>query len=180
MLDTLDRATRCEDDCKEVDCVESLPMQKFGDMNFNTEGYNSEGDSDYCPSEDCEEDDLEYDSEAEVSDAEADVVCVKAAANKYVRSLQRQCRAVRRAGAKRAGTARWSFLCLNDLYLPRPVQTIGEASLVGAICETFNLNFFLSVVGLKLEPVNKMINKQVADTCFVLFFVTGFVPGLRL
>jgi hypothetical protein len=47
---------------------------------------------------------------------------------------------------------------------PRPVETIGEVSLVGAICETFNLNFFLSVVGLKLEPINKMIAKQVDDT----------------
>jgi hypothetical protein len=48
---------------------------------------------------------------------------------------------------------------------PRPVETVGEASLIGAICEVFNLNFFLSVVGLKLEPVNKMIAKQVVDTC---------------
>ena len=112
VLDTLDRATRCEDDCKEVDCVESLPVQKFGDINLDAEGYNSEGDSDYCPSEDCEEDDLEYDSEAEVSDAEDEVVCEKAKANNYVRSLQRQRRAVRRAGTKRAGTAR-SVSCLH-------------------------------------------------------------------
>jgi len=144
VLDTLDRATRCEDDCKEVDCVESLPMQKFGDMNFNAKGYNSEGDSDYCPSKDCEEDDLEYDSEAEISGAEADHVCEKAKANNYVRSLQRRCRAVRRPGTKWAGTARSvsrlhcrNKSLLNDPRSPRPVETIGEASLVGAICKTF-------------------------------------------
>jgi hypothetical protein len=110
VLDTLDRATRCEDGCKAVDWVECLHVQKFGDMNFESEGYNSEGDSDFCPSEeDCEEDNLEYDSEAEVSDAEADLLCEKAKANNYVRSLQRRCRAVRRAGSKRAGTARLVF-----------------------------------------------------------------------
>jgi hypothetical protein len=38
VLDTLDRATRCKDDCKEVDCVESLPVKKFCDINFDVEG----------------------------------------------------------------------------------------------------------------------------------------------
>ena len=51
------------------------------------------------------------------------------------------------------------FLASRSRLLPRPVETIGEASLVGKVCEAFSINSFLSVVGLKLEPVIKMIAK---------------------
>ena len=32
---------------------------------------------------------------------------------------------------------------------------------MGMLCEVVSLNFFLAIVGLKLEPVNKRIVKQV-------------------
>jgi hypothetical protein len=57
--------------------------------------------------------------------------------------------------------------------LLRPAATIGEASLM--LCEAVSLNFFLSVVGLKLEPVNKMIVKQV-DNSALLPCLKCFAP----
>ena len=43
------------------------------------------------------------------------------------------------------------------------------------LCEAVSLNFFLSVVGLKLEPVNKMIVKQV-DNSALLPCLKCFAP----
>ena len=53
--------------------------------------------------------DLATRCEAEVCDAEDDVMCEKDETNNYVRSVQRRCHAVRRAGTKRAGTAKVRF-----------------------------------------------------------------------
>ena len=41
----------------------------------------------------------------------------------------------------------------------RPVDGIGEASLLGALAEIFGVNFFLSVIGLELVPVHKISKK---------------------
>jgi len=56
-----------------------------------------------------------------------------------IKKIRRNARAVRRAGAKVAGTT-------------EPAKTIGEASILGAFAEVLGLNFFLSVVGLQLVP----------------------------
>merc|ERR1711925_43017 len=57
-----------------------------------------------------------------------------------IKTIRRNARAVRRAGAKAAGL--------------EPAKTIGEASLLGVVAEIVGLNFFLSVVGLQLVPAN--------------------------
>lgn len=57
-----------------------------------------------------------------------------------IKTIRRSARAVRRAGAKVAGT--------------KSAKTIGEASLLGAMAEIIGINFFLSVVGLQLVPAN--------------------------
>merc|ERR1712215_60614 len=56
-----------------------------------------------------------------------------------IKKIRRNARAVRRAGAKVAGTT-------------EPAKTIGEASILGAFAEVLGVNFFLSVVGLQLVP----------------------------
>jgi hypothetical protein len=47
------------------------------------------------------------------------------------------------------------------MTLLRPACTIGEVSLLGAVCEVINVNFFLRLVGLELVPVHKKITRQV-------------------
>merc|ERR1719318_2215632 len=71
-----------------------------------------------------------------------------------IKTLRRNARAVRRAGAKAAGI--------------EPAKTIGEASLLGALAEIVGLNFFLSVVGLQLVPANMQSNAKTTelDTTF--------------
>merc|ERR1712034_50391 len=71
-----------------------------------------------------------------------------------IKTLRRNARAVRRAGAKAAGI--------------EPAKTIGEASLLGAVAEIVGLNFFLSVVGLQLVPANMQSNAKTTelDTTF--------------
>merc|ERR1719228_2830241 len=56
-----------------------------------------------------------------------------------LKKIRRKARAVRRAGAKVAGTT-------------EPAKTIGEASILGALAEVLGFNFFLSVIGLQLVP----------------------------
>jgi len=56
-----------------------------------------------------------------------------------IKKIRRNARAVRRAGAKVAGTT-------------EPAKTIGEASILGALAEVLGFNFFLSVIGLQLVP----------------------------
>merc|ERR1712034_203881 len=70
------------------------------------------------------------------------------------KTIRRNARAVRRAGAKAAGL--------------EPAKTIGEASLLGAVAEIAGLNFFLSVVGLQLVPANMQSNAKTTelDTTF--------------
>jgi hypothetical protein len=106
VLDTLDLVTRCEDHCQEVVDVEiAVSSPTFGEIEFEEE--EDVEDVDYCPNEEGErsDDDLEYDSDAEVS-CDEEEACVKAKANCYVKALQRQCRATRRAGARAAGVTK--------------------------------------------------------------------------
>jgi len=65
-----------------------------------------------------------------------------------VDALRRTARATRRAGARAAEVI--------------PVETIGEASLVGAVAEIIGVNFFLSYVGLKVVPVH-LLKKETSD-----------------
>ena len=44
-----------------------------------------------------------------------------------------------------------------------PVETIGEASLVGAVAEILGVNYFLSYVGLKIVPAH-LLKRQTADS----------------
>merc|ERR1712034_149736 len=71
-----------------------------------------------------------------------------------IKTIRRNARAVRRAGAKAAGI--------------EPAKTIGEASLLGAVAEIVGLNSFLSVVGLQLVPANMQSNAKTTelDTTF--------------
>eukprot|EP00090_Calanus_glacialis_P047525 TRINITY_DN9916_c0_g1_i5.p1 TRINITY_DN9916_c0_g1~~TRINITY_DN9916_c0_g1_i5.p1 ORF type:complete len:451 (-),score=144.23 TRINITY_DN9916_c0_g1_i5:71-1375(-) len=66
-----------------------------------------------------------------------------------IKTIRRNARAVRRAGAKVAGI--------------EPAKTIGEASLLGAVAEIVGLNFFLSVVGLQLVPANILSNAKTTE-----------------
>ena len=66
-----------------------------------------------------------------------------------IKTVRRNARAIRRAGAKLAGS--------------KPVKTIGEASLLGAVAEIVGLNFFLSVVGLQLVPANILENPAIDE-----------------
>merc|ERR1711925_22489 len=66
-----------------------------------------------------------------------------------IKTIRRNARAVRRAGAKAAGIG--------------PAKTIGEASLLGAVAEIVGLNFFLSVVGLQLVPANMQSNAKTTE-----------------
>jgi len=66
-----------------------------------------------------------------------------------IKTLRRNARAIRRAGAK--------------LVESKPVKTIGEASILGAVAEIFCFNFFLSVVGLQLVPANILENPATAE-----------------
>merc|ERR1712034_221816 len=65
------------------------------------------------------------------------------------KTIRRNARAVRRAGAKAAGI--------------EPAKTIGEASLFGAVAEIVGLNFFLSVMGLQLVPANMQSNAKTTE-----------------
>ena len=44
-----------------------------------------------------------------------------------------------------------------------PVETIGEASLVGAVEEILGVNYFLSFLGLKIVPAN-LLKKESTDS----------------
>jgi len=66
-----------------------------------------------------------------------------------IKTVRRSARAIRRAGAK--------------LVERKPVKTIGEASLLGAVAEILGFNFFLSVVGLQLVPANILENPVVDE-----------------
>jgi len=66
-----------------------------------------------------------------------------------VDALRRSARAARRAGALAAEVI--------------PVETIGEASLVGAVAEILGVNYFLSYVGLKIVPAH-LLKKQTTDS----------------
>merc|ERR1711925_35219 len=66
-----------------------------------------------------------------------------------IKTIRRNARAVRRAGAKAAGI--------------EPAKTIGEASLLGAVAEIVGINFFLSVVGLQLVPANMQSNAKTTE-----------------
>ena len=43
------------------------------------------------------------------------------------------------------------------------METIGEASLVGAVAEILGVNYFLSYVGLKIVPAH-LLKKQTTDS----------------
>merc|ERR1712034_303363 len=66
-----------------------------------------------------------------------------------IKTIRRNARAVRRAGAKAAGI--------------EAAKTIGEASLLGAVAEIVGINFFLSVVGLQLVPANMQSNAKTTE-----------------
>merc|ERR1719447_2147825 len=66
-----------------------------------------------------------------------------------VDALRRSARAARRAGALVAEVI--------------PVETIGEASLVGAVAEILGVNYFLSYVGLKIVPAH-LLKKETTDS----------------
>merc|ERR1712183_934639 len=66
-----------------------------------------------------------------------------------VDALRRSARAARRAGALAAEVI--------------PVETIGEASLVGAVAEILGVNYFLSYVGLKIVPAH-LLKRQTTDS----------------
>jgi hypothetical protein len=57
--------------------------------------------------------------------------------------VRRETRAMRRAGMKRRGG-----------FAP-PAKSIGEVSMLGAVCEILGVNLFLSAIGLVLVPRNK-------------------------
>ena len=44
-----------------------------------------------------------------------------------------------------------------------PVETIGEASLVGAVAEILGVNYFLSFLGLKIVPAH-LLKKGSTDS----------------
>jgi len=67
-----------------------------------------------------------------------------------IKKIRRNARAVRRAGAKVAGTT-------------EPAKTIGEASILGAFAEVLGFNFFLSVVGLQLVPSPEVESSHTHD-----------------
>jgi len=73
---------------------------------------------------------------------------------KTVNKVRRGARAVRRAGARRAGPL-------------KPAATIGEVSFIGAVAEILGLNFFLSFMGLQLSPCNKKLRKKTKKACCV-------------
>merc|ERR1719290_663859 len=66
-----------------------------------------------------------------------------------VDALRRSARAACRAGARAAEVI--------------PVETIGEASLVGAVAEILGVNYFLSYVGLKIVPAH-LLKKETTDS----------------
>lgn len=64
-----------------------------------------------------------------------------------VTKRRRHVRAVKRAGMRRAG-------------LPRPANTIGEASYTGYFLELLGANLFLAIFGLKLVPAFRKTNSK--------------------
>merc|ERR1712168_280527 len=76
---------------------------------------------------------------------------------KPIDKFRRGARAVRRAGARRAGPS-------------KPASTIGEVSIVGAVAEILGLNYFLSIIGLQLIPRNMKSagKKALTSSCDVI------------
>merc|ERR1712071_163046 len=74
---------------------------------------------------------------------------VQSTAIKGLRSVGRGVRTIKRAGARRAGTA-------------RTFKTLGEVSLLGALAEMIGVNFVLSLLGLQLVPAFKEGKNKVA------------------